>query len=173
MRFCQSYIITLFVLILIPPGLAAGFINSDTPTPDDDKTTISQHKEIFTDYLKSKYKPTDITVTTTDVTCYGSINGTATITEIIGGTPPYIFQWRYEDFTLIPGETDSIITDLAPGKYYAEVRDADGSPIRKPFTIFEPFDIAIFDVYTTDITCNGDDDGTIVIDAIGGTGTLH
>ncbi|KPK79679.1 MAG: hypothetical protein AMS27_17790, partial [Bacteroides sp. SM23_62_1] len=176
MKFNKLHIIVCIFLLFLPGWISAGFSEPDILISEKENEVNNGSQKDLHINLSNTYPaftPTDITVLTTPVTCYGSTNGSAVVSEIFGGTPPYTFRWRYENLALIPGETDSIISGLAPGKYYAEVQDAVGAPKRKPFTISEPFDIAIFDVYTTDITCNGFNDGIIIIDADGGTGAKH
>jgi len=54
--------------------------------------------------------PIDAQVTVTNATCAGCADGTATLTSVTGGTPPYGYQWS-------TGATGASITNLTPGTY--------------------------------------------------------
>jgi len=117
--------------------------------------------------------PFTINVTKTDISCFEADDGTAVVDIITGGTAPFTFEWRTSFFIPIPGETDSTITGLGPGNYWAVVFDNDGHSQFWPFTINEPFDIQIFNINTTDVLCNGEGTGSIDILAGGGTPPLQ
>ncbi len=57
-------------------------------------------------------------VMTTDETCSGDEDGTATAV-VVGGTPPYTYLWN-------TGETTASIANLPPGVYTVTVTDANG-----------------------------------------------
>jgi len=118
--------------------------------------------------------PFIINVTKTDITCFEADDGTAVVDMITGGTAPFTFEWLDEFLNPIAGETDSIITGLGPGKYWAVVDDSDPDPpMYWNFTIIEPFDIQIFNITKTDALCNGESTGYIDILAGGGTPPLQ
>ncbi len=117
--------------------------------------------------------PFTITVEADSISCYGADDGSAAVTAIAGGTAPFTYQWLDGESNPIPGETDSTITGLAPGNYWAWVFDDDGDFDLKSFKIEEPLNIFIFNVSATGVTCNGLSDGSISISAVGGTGTLE
>lgn len=60
-----------------------------------------------------------VDITTTDITCFGDDDGTATVSAS-GGTPGYFFTWNTN-----PVSNDSTITDLRPGTYTVTVFDAN------------------------------------------------
>jgi len=102
-----------------------------------------------------------MTVTGTDATCNGLIDGTATATAT-GGASPYFFLWS-------PGaETDASITGLAPGTYACEVTDALGCILLDSTTISEPAPV-VLDPLTPDTVCSGTST-TLIASATGGTG---
>jgi len=103
----------------------------------------------------------------TDVVCYGASDGTVTV-NVTGGTPPV-------NYNLGTGTQGSgYFSGLPPGNYQVTVTDANGcSVLSDNFTIDEPSDIVIDAEQHTNITCNGNDDGTIDISASGGTNPLY
>ncbi len=136
------------------------------------------HKKIFvlTGFLllslSAMAAPFTFTVETDSITCYGDSDGSAWVTNIVGGTAPFTYKWYTSGWTLIPGETNDTITGLGYGDYIAWVEDDDGTPDFMPFSIKEPSSIFILSVTPTDVTCNGLDDGSISIVALGGTSPL-
>ena len=117
--------------------------------------------------------PFTINVTKTDISCFEADDGAAVVDIITGGTAPFTFEWRTSFFVPIPGETDSTITGLGPGNYWAVVFDNDGHSQFWPFTINEPFDIQIFNITAIDVQCFGESTGSIDILAGGGTPPLQ
>lgn len=109
-------------------------------------------------------------VNSTDITCFGGTDGTGTVISIIGGTAPFSYQWKYNDYTDIPGETDSTVTGLSKGFYWIYIEDADGDWDDYQIEIADGPLLKIDNITKTDITCNGYDDGMIEVSASGGHG---
>ncbi|MBL0739440.1 T9SS type A sorting domain-containing protein [Flavobacterium sp. GN10] len=102
------------------------------------------------------------TIAKTDVLCNQANNGTATVTPS-GGTGTYTYSWSPS------GGTDATATGLSPNTYTVTVTDANGCFVSKSVQITEP--TALSATYTkTNVTCNGGDNGTASVTAIGGTG---
>lgn len=100
-----------------------------------------------------------------DVTCNGANNGSI-IVYISGGTKPY----QYSKNGGISYQSDSIFSGLMPDDYDITVRDANNcAMVVGTYTIDEPEEIDIYDVSTSNVICNGDNDGTITIHVTGGT----
>lgn len=113
-----------------------------------------------------------VTVTTTsnstNITCNGICNGTAA-TNPSGGTPGYTFVWTSIGGSPFSGQgTDSIFA-LCVGQYYVTVTDANTCTVSDTITITEP-PIIVPNASSTDITCQGFDDGTATANPTGGTG---
>ena len=107
-------------------------------------------------------------VSSTDITCYGSADGTITLENPTGGSSSF-------EFTIDGGLTWSStasFTNLGPGIYAVQIRDANVADCIKALediTITEPLQLTAV-VAFTDITCYGAKDGTITIaDAKNGT----
>ena len=83
--------------------------------------------------------------------------------EITGGTPPYDILWS-------DGQTTKTATGLVVGQYYVTVTDAFGCSSVGVGYVYEIIPLPIVEVETQHVTCNGDNDGAIVIkNATGGT----
>ncbi len=107
--------------------------------------------------------PTGETITTTDVTCGGSNDGTASVTAT-GGVAPYTYFWPHN------GSTNPNQTSLSAGTYFVEMSDDNGCIRVAQVDIHEP---TLIDVTSTinPSTC-GNADGDITISATGGVSPL-
>lgn len=99
----------------------------------------------------------------TDATCFGATDGTASV-NVTGGTSPYTYQWSPS------GGTASAATGLAAGSYTIAVSDDSGCIGSLIVVINEPNQIGITETIT-DANC-GSADGGISVVGSGGTGTL-
>jgi len=119
----------------------------------------------------------ELSVTKTDVTCFGLNDGMATITAT-GGNPPYYYLW-FNPATQTTIVEDATATGLPPGTYDAYVVDDNGAgcTVQTSITITEPPVITASAAVTSSfngshISCNAAVDGVITITASGGTGAL-
>jgi hypothetical protein len=103
-------------------------------------------------------------MTSTDVTCNGSADGTATLTPT-GGTASYTFAWD----AAAGNQTTPSISNLASGTYFVTITDANGCSTIDSVTIVEPTVVGTSGGTSTDVTCNGANDGTASVVASGGT----
>ncbi len=120
-------------------------------------------------------QPDEITITPTitNVTCNGLDNGTISLAVYSGSTDvtaTATFQW-YKANGYSAG-TESFIEELSPGNYYAVVYYTNPntssvcSVTTEGFTITEPNPIT-FEGAHTDVSCNGDETGTITVNVNG------
>lgn len=110
----------------------------------------------------SQPNPLSANINTTDNICFADCNGTATVTPS-GGTPAYTYTWSN-------GQTTQTANGLCAGNYSVFVTDANNCTTSTlPVTITQPT-ILTFTVVTNDILCGGNCNGSIVINASGGTG---
>ena len=97
----------------------------------------------------------------TDVVCYGDSTGILDA-YFTGGIPDYTFIFN----------NDSSISynQLFAGSFYLEIVDSNGCFIDTNFIVNEPNELAIsiVDSLTFDVTCFGNNDGQIGLDASGG-----
>ncbi|NDC07665.1 MAG: hypothetical protein EBZ86_10195, partial [Synechococcaceae bacterium WB9_2_069] len=90
----------------------------------------------------------------TNVTCNGLNNGTATVTAA-GGTASYTYLWN-------SGATTSSLTNLSPGNYSVTVTDANGCTANANVTITQPT-LLTASASSTNVTCNGLNNGTATV----------
>ncbi|MEA1898950.1 MAG: gliding motility-associated C-terminal domain-containing protein, partial [Bacteroidota bacterium] len=107
---------------------------------------------------------------TINVTCNGGNDGSINIT-VGGGVTPYTYVWSTTDGSgLVITDEDQI--GLTAGTYDVTVTDANSAIISDSYTVTEPAAIQITSESSTNITCNGEGDGTVTMIATGGTGVL-
>ena len=101
-----------------------------------------------------------ITVATTNALCFGE-TGSATASAQ-NGIDPVTYLWS-------TGETTATISNLTPGvSYSVTVTDANSCPASMSISISQPAQLQIA-VSTTDVSCNGLSDGSVIITVTGGT----
>ncbi len=100
--------------------------------------------------------------------CYGNNSGVIQIFAQ-NGTPPY-------QYSIDGGNTyqsDYTFNNLYAGEYHTAVKDNNGCEVLgDTVVITQPSQIQIDSVNTTDVSCNGQADGTVYVHAYGGTGAL-
>ncbi|MBK8492610.1 MAG: HYR domain-containing protein [Saprospirales bacterium] len=104
----------------------------------------------------------------TDVSCHGGSDGTATV-NATGGTTPYSYSWNGGN-----APTQAVNGGLAAGFYTVIVTDANGCTATASVTIYEPTEVLIAaavasNYHGEDVSCNGANDGAALVGAIGGT----
>jgi len=97
--------------------------------------------------------PIVITSSSTNVSCFGYANGSATI-NASGGVPGYTYTWTPS------GGNTAMATGLGPGSYTATVTDALGCTQTKVVTITQPMTAVTVSVSATDVLCFGQSTGT-------------
>jgi gliding motility-associated-like protein len=105
-------------------------------------------------------QPGNINVTSTNVSCFGNNDGSATA-NVNGGQPPYTYLWS-------GGNTTQTNNNLAPGQYYVQVTTNNGCVKVDSITITEPSPL-ILSSTTTNVTCFAGNDGTATVITTGGT----
>ena len=100
----------------------------------------------------------------TNVSCFGGSDGTTTIT-ITSGTAPYNYNWNGSG-----ASTNSTLNGASAGITTVTFNDANCSA-SATFTLTEPAQIVITQVNQTDVSCFGGSDGSITVNATGGSGS--
>lgn len=99
------------------------------------------------------------------VSCFGGSDGSIEVLGMMGGTAPYSYSW-----STTPSQDSSVAINLTAGVYTLVITDANGctfGPVN--VTVNEPVAPVSGTVMTIDPSCNGEADGSITVDAIGGT----
>ena len=106
-----------------------------------------------------------VTVSTmvTGVTCAGGNTGTITANGA-GGTPNYTYTWSNG----LPSQ--QTVTGLAAGSYMVTATDVDGCSGSTTVLIEDGASLLVNIVNTTNLTCFGNNSGSITISGFGGSG---
>lgn len=102
--------------------------------------------------------------TITNISCFGLTNGAINLT-VSGGTPPYNYIWN-------TGELTPNLNNLSAGNYSLSVIDNHGCIQNEIYSLSQP-DALKFENQISDITCFGENNGSIVLSASGGTTPYH
>jgi hypothetical protein len=102
--------------------------------------------------------------TTLNVTCHGGSDGSIDLT-VTGGVLPYTYNWSN-------GSTTEDISELSAGDYTVTITDNAASSLTTIISITQPSPIEI-STTSTNVSCNGGSDGSINVQATGGSGYLQ
>ena len=103
-------------------------------------------------------------ITSSNVNCNGGSNGSATVTAT-GGTGAYTYAWSPT------GGTAATATGLTAGTYNVTITDANTCTKTETVTITEPAKLTASVGNQTDVSCNGENNGSANVNVNGGTGT--
>lgn len=95
-----------------------------------------------------------------NVSCFGGANGLATV-ESFNGTAPYEYIWSN-------GATSETIMNLTAGVYMVTCTDATACSGVSAITVTEPNVLTLNVINSSDILCEGDDNGFASVAAAGG-----
>lgn len=96
-----------------------------------------------------------------DIVCFGGNEGSISV-NVTGGTPPYDLDWSN-------GDSGPIITELVAGAYNLTVTDFNNCVYNQTFVLNAPEDDLKISANVNNISCYGESDGEIHMDASGGT----
>jgi len=105
---------------------------------------------------------TTLITNVSNVSCNGGYNGSATV-AVTNGTAPYTFLW-----STTPPQTTATATGLSAGNYTVTITGANGATATSNVTITQPWSIYANILSFTNVSCNGDSNGTVTISAFGG-----
>jgi gliding motility-associated-like protein len=108
------------------------------------------------------YLPVSVDIDTTNITCFGLIDGIGTAVPA-GGVGNYNFVWNPT------GQTTAVANELPQDNYFVTVTDGNGCTAVGSVYISEPppLKLAILDV--KNVLCYEDQNGAFYLDAMGGT----
>ncbi|MBL7777169.1 MAG: gliding motility-associated C-terminal domain-containing protein [Chitinophagales bacterium] len=142
-----------------PTGLDTGIYNATI-------TDAYGCVRFFEDTIYQPAAPLNATTSHTDVTCPGASNGTITIT-VSGGTDPYTILGNN-----IPTAGTIVIPNLPANTYAGNLVDSNGCTVALSETITEPAAQSL-SLTSTNVTCNGYNDGTATANFVNATGTVQ
>lgn len=96
----------------------------------------------------------------TPVACGGGSDGAIDL-SVSGGTPSYTYHWS-------SGDVSQDVTGLVAGFYAVTVTDGNGCTATDTATVTQPAPI-VLTLDSTDVSCNGGNDGSLDLTATGGT----
>ncbi len=105
-----------------------------------------------------------LNISTTDITCHGDNNGTASANITGGAATPITYNWITS-----PAQHTQSINNLAQGNYDLFVTDADGCQLNGTATITQPDALTIHFENTQNISCYGLADGATTATPTGGS----
>jgi gliding motility-associated-like protein len=103
----------------------------------------------------------DVIAAINNVACNGGSDGDI-FTTVIGGTPPYTYQWSTGDIT-------SDLVNVATGSYIVTVADAGGCVKIQTFVVTQPTSLQIASALVLDSDCFGGATGSVDLIVNGGT----
>jgi len=112
-------------------------------------------------------EPTQLATTissSTNVTCNGLCNGSATAVDNGGGTPAYSYSWNST-----PVQNAANAINLCAGTYTCTITDANGCTATASVTINEPTALAVNISSSSNVLCFGGNTGSATANASGGT----
>ena len=105
----------------------------------------------------------DIDLIVNNDTCFQACGGSASV-QVSGATAPYSYNWNGA------GGNSNITSNLCAGNNYLfTLTDAAGCTFDTSFIVTEPAQLVVDSIDTENNTCNGSDDGTIIVYPSGGT----
>ena len=112
-------------------------------------------------------QPDPIVVTLVSVTHETDVcNGRIDI-DVTGGTGPYTYIWNTTN-----GQGNTIIVedpmDLCEGNYNVTVKDANDCSVVSQEFVVNPSSPQVGNITSTDVSCNGENDGTLTVTIVGG-----
>lgn len=116
-------------------------------------------------YIYDANGPVITSVSHTNVGCNGGADGTITVNIVTGGTGTLMYSLGTS------WQSSNVFTGLSAGTYYVLVRDVNGCVGQISVTLTEPNPIVVTTT-ATDASCYGDNSGSVLVIAAGGSGTL-
>lgn len=115
-------------------------------------------------FIDQPESPVTISAVPTHLPCHGTDYGSIDI-SLSGATPPYTVEWS-------SGQTYQDLHNIPAGVYTISVTDANACLWSQSITIIEP-DTLVTHITSSDIPCNGLDNGILNAQTSGGTPPYH
>lgn len=111
-------------------------------------------------YVVAEPAPLFVQLVATNVSCFGSCDGTVAVVPS-GGSKPYEYLWN--NFS-----NDSLQTGVCAGQYTLLLTDSNGCHIMDTITVGQPAEL-LLNATVTNVFCNGANTGSISLAVTGGT----
>ncbi len=150
-------------------GLTDSTILNPVANPSGPATyviTVRSGQCIQTDSVNITPGQVQTNTSSTNETCFGYNNGSATVT-VTSGQTPYTYTWSNAGAGNVASQNT-----LTAGTYYVTVSDATNCTASDTFTITSPPAIYFNTPTVTNATCYSSTDGSISITATGGAGSI-
>ncbi|MBK8671078.1 MAG: T9SS type A sorting domain-containing protein [Saprospiraceae bacterium] len=110
--------------------------------------------------------PLSISVTSSDITCFGSKDGKINVLPI-GGLSPYSYFWAGpNEFT----STSPTLSNLEGGIYHVTITDLNNNSLTQSITISEPAELTVTAIINNDT--NNQSQGSILLNVSGGNSEI-
>ncbi|PCH92537.1 MAG: hypothetical protein COB85_08060 [Bacteroidetes bacterium] len=139
----------------IATGLAEGTYNAMVTDANGCSSTESVS-------ISSPSALTGLVTSSSNTKCFGSCDGSATIT-VNGGTTPYSYQWNPDT----ANQNSATAIGMCEGSYIVLVTDSSGCTVSDSFAISQPLSLSL-DSVSNEATCNNSN-GTAIVLSSGGT----
>jgi hypothetical protein len=148
----SSEIISTDTTVSVPVGSYYLVVTDDNGCEATDQVIVEEPNDL------------NLSVETSDVSCYGSQDGVLNVTILGGGNYPYQFNWTNY------GNSDSPnLFNLGAGQYQLEITDNNGCLYYYEFTINSPSQPLIIESTSSLASCYGIASGSAMVEATGGT----
>ena len=104
----------------------------------------------------------------TNITCHGQSTGSITVTAA-NGAPNYQYKVDNGSYGEATAQTTARFSELAAGSHTVTVKDNCGTEASVTFVLREPEELALAVTAHSDLTCNGNNTGSITVTASNGT----
>lgn len=138
----------------LPAGTYSVVIRDDNDCTINRSVTLNDPQVLSSSFTKQ------------DVSCFGETDGSIDLT-VNGGTPPFSYDWNNSTFDLSFATQD--LSNLPADDYTVVVTDSRGCTSSNTVTITEPSSPVTATFSIVNVSCFGDSDGEITVNATGGT----
>ena len=119
-------------------------------------------------------------LTNATINCAGEATGIIR-SEAFGGIGNYVYTLLNSNTPPTPtagntvrsAQASGIFRDLGPGTYYVFAQSGGCTAISTPITLVDPPPLVLDSLVAVPVSCNGENDGQMIIEASGGTGVIR
>ena len=153
------------------PGSGQGTPNASGLCAGDWTVTVTDEQGCFETFTTTVSEPTELVIdneTSTNISCFGAADGTATVIHS-GGTGPFTYDWIDCNTGLSIGQNTQSASNLDAGDYQLIITDDNGCSVSSGcLPVIEPNGLSEI-ININPVNCFGFCDGMIDIVVSGGT----